>query len=178
MNNPIYNKIYISKLLLDLMSKDIIKVFDYIPELDCFKPTEEYTKLAERLGITEWNPVVWIGRYFALDNDYGEHWFDNWDEREALEEKAKKHGYDSHNLLIVIPDRFKIKESKDGPVHSPEMRKQFWSDVLSSLELSLDTLFEEAKFWNGKRKKYNPPEFFISDLEERINSIKFEYSNK
>ncbi len=26
-------------------------------------------------------------QYFMLDNDYGEHWFDNWDKREEIQEK-------------------------------------------------------------------------------------------
>jgi hypothetical protein len=63
-----------------------VRVFKYIDQLDAFVVTDEYRHLAEQLGLSEWNPVVWIGRLFTLDNDYGEHGFDNWDEREALEE--------------------------------------------------------------------------------------------
>ena len=96
----------------------------------------------------EWSPVVWIGRYFTRDNDFGEHWFDNHDERDKLEGKAKQLGYDSDELLIVVPERY--QDGKDGPCHSPELRKKFWTDVFSSLHLSLDTLFEEARY-NNKR---------------------------
>ena len=49
---------------------------------------DSFAKISEYLGLTEWNPVVWIGRLFTLDNDLGEHWFDNWDLRDALSERA------------------------------------------------------------------------------------------
>jgi hypothetical protein len=55
-----------------------VRVFTYIDQLDAFVVTDQYRDLADRLGLTEWNPVVSIGRLFTLDNDYGEHWFDNW----------------------------------------------------------------------------------------------------
>jgi hypothetical protein len=50
-----------------------VRVFKYIEQLDAFVVTEEYRQLADQLGLTEWHPVVWIGRLFILDNDYGEH---------------------------------------------------------------------------------------------------------
>ncbi len=68
----------------------MVRVFRYVQELDAFVVTAEFTSLAERLGLSEWHPVVWVGRLFLLDNDYGEHWFDNWGEREALEARAKE----------------------------------------------------------------------------------------
>lgn len=101
-----------------------------IQEVDAFVPTAEYSKLAQQLGLVEWNPVVWIGRLFALNNDYGEHWFDNWDEREARSEAASKLGFESQDLLIVLPDRFKNDDG--GPCNPPDLRKQFWTDVLKS----------------------------------------------
>jgi hypothetical protein len=111
-----------------------VHVFKYIEQLDAFVVTDKYRHLADRLGLTEWNPVVWIGRLFTLDNDYGEHWFDNWDEREALAGDAQKFGIASDELMILVPDR--LKNDNDGPCHAPAFRKQFWTDVLSSLELS------------------------------------------
>jgi hypothetical protein len=51
--------------------------------------------------------VVWIGRLFTLDNDYGEHWFDNWDEREEKASDAHALGIEPEELLIVNPERFK-----------------------------------------------------------------------
>lgn len=68
------------------------KIFRYLDDLDCFVVSEEYQRLADQLGLTEWSPVVWIGRLFTLDNDYGEHWFDNWHLREPLEEAAAQRG--------------------------------------------------------------------------------------
>lgn len=162
-----------------------IKVFDYIRELDCFAVREEFRDLVERLGIAEWTPVVWICRLFALDNDFGEHMFDNWDEREEIAERAKSLGYEEDDLLILNPDRFtdhdpyclkcrkrarkaicpdckeELHVGIDGPCHSDEQRKLFWTDVLQCLELDLETIFNEA------RAKGN--------VEEEINLIKDEY---
>jgi repressor LexA len=146
----------------------MIRVFQYIDQLDAFIVTDEYRHLADQLGLTEWNPVVWIGRLFTLDNDYGEHWFDNWDERAALEGKARQLGIASEQLMIIVPDRF--KNDADGPCHPPAFRKQFWTDVLKSLELSYDTLFEQARQCNDFVKEYLPDEF-IEDLEERIAAL-------
>lgn len=145
-----------------------VRVFRYIEALDAFLVTDEYQALADRLGLNEWNPVVWIGRLFTLDNDYGEHWFDNWEERKALEAKAAALGLESHNLLIVVPGRF--TDGKDGPCHPPEMRKRFWTDVLQSLELSCELLFAEARRANEALKEAVPEEY-LPDLEERIREI-------
>src|SRR5262249_34215075 len=124
-----------------------VRVFEYVPELDAFLITKEFQRLASSLGLMEWHAAVWIGRLFMLDNDYGEHWFDNWDEREAVEEKAREMGIDSHDLMIFTPERF--ANGRDGPCHSPELRKLFWTDVLKSLELSHELLFEEACYQNA-----------------------------
>ena len=55
----------------------MIPVFKYIPEIDAFILDPTFKRIANELGLNEWHEVVWIGRYFALDNDFGEHWFDN-----------------------------------------------------------------------------------------------------
>ena len=151
-----------------------VRVFKYIDQLDAFVVTDEYRHLADQLGLTEWNPVVWIGRLFTLDNDYGEHWFDNWDERAALEGKAQKLGIASEQLMILVPDRF--KNDDDGPCHPPAFRKQFWTDVLKSLELSYETLFEKARQCNAFAKESLPDEF-IEDLEERIATLRTSVCN-
>jgi hypothetical protein len=151
-----------------------VRVFQYIDRLDAFVVTDEYRYLADQLGLMEWHPVVWIGRLFALDNDYGEHWFDNWEERAALEDDAQKLGIASDQLMIVVPDRF--KNDADGPCHTPAFRKQFWTDVLKSLALSYDTLFEEARQNNTIIKEYLPDEY-IEDLEARIVAIQTRVGN-
>ena len=162
------------------MSK--IKVFDYIPELDCFVVSPPFKKLMEDLDLAEWTPVVWLGRLFAMDQDFGEHIFDNWDERTVILKKAKELGinlgiaFDGENelqveneLMVVVPDRFtdhgefcfhckervreatcpkcqgKINVGPDGPCHSDEVKKRFWTDVLDSLTLDLETIFLQAK---------------------------------
>lgn len=149
----------------------VVRVFRYIEELDAFLPTEEYAELAHYLGIAEWNPVVWIGRLFRLDNDVGEHWFDNWDLREAKQEQAEALGIDASELLIVDPDWF--QDGADGPCHTAEIRKRFWTDVLRSLELSYELLYDEARKRNDRiRDLY--PDGFLPDLEQRIARVEEE----
>lgn len=77
------------------------------PELDAFVVTDEFKYLAARLGIVEWHELVWMGRLLISDNDYGEHLFDNWAEREQREAKAKELAIESRELMTVAPFRFK-----------------------------------------------------------------------
>lgn len=155
-----------------------IKIFDYVEELDAFLVRPEFVALSDRLGLTEWTPVVWIGRLFLLDNDYGEHWFDNWDEREALKERAAQLGIDDYDLMIITPWRF--QNGTDGPCSTDGTRKMFWTDVLKSLTLSYELIFQEAHQNNVKKAKYyqqfpdqaTGDEEAIEDLEERITEIK------
>ena len=145
---------------------DKIKIFDYIPELDCFNVTPDYKCVAWLLGLVEWNYVVWIGRLFTGDEDFGEHWFDNWDEREALKKKAANMGFDSDELYILNPKRFVI--GKDGPSHTDQERKMFWTDVLKSLTLSVDTLAVIAA-------RNNPPvgdEDHVTNLKKKIQQVR------
>lgn len=146
-----------------------LKVFRYIEELDSFVVTDEYRKVADELGLSEWNPVVWIGRLFTLDNDYGEHWLDNWELREQKKAEAEALGFAPEDLMIIDPDR--LQNGADGPCNRPETRKRFWTEVLKSLELSLDFLFRKARE-NNKRTREVAPDFFIEDLERRIEKIK------
>jgi hypothetical protein len=145
-----------------------IRIFRYISELDAFLITEEYQRLADDLGLTEWHAAGWIGRLFMLDADYGEHWFDNWDEREALTAQAEALGIDPYDLMIISPGR--MASGRDGPCNTPEMRKRFWTDVLKSLEISYDLLFDKARQMNERTKEILPDEY-IEDLEERISRI-------
>lgn len=140
-----------------------IRIFEYIDFLDCFVVNPAYKTIADYLGLTEWNEVVWIGRYFSLDNDYGEHWFDNWPLRDQLETKAKEVGITYNELLILDPDRF--KNDVDGPCHTPAERMLFWRDVLRSLELSMELLFHEARKCNAEREGEDD---YIKNLESRI----------
>jgi hypothetical protein len=146
----------------------MIRIFTYIEELDAFVVSSEYKKIAEELGLKEWNEVVWIGRYFLLDNDYGEHWFDNWQLRDRLESRSSEVGIKADRLLIIDPDRF--KNDKDGPCHSKEHRKKFWTDVLISLELSYETLINEAVLMNKARTTSDPD--YVADLDEKIAKIR------
>ena len=50
------------------------------------------------------------------------------------------------------------------------LRKRFWTDVLTSLELSYALLFEAARFWNTRIQEIIPDEY-IPDLEERIAAL-------
>ena len=146
----------------------MIKIFKYLESLNCFVVDPNYKIIADELGLTEWHETVWIGRFFTLDNDYGEHWFDNWELRAPLEQKANELGLDITELFIVDPERF--KNGIDGPCHDDTERVRFWSDVLESLHLSYDTIFSEARKLNNKRKE-NDAEDYIPNLEERIARI-------
>ena len=145
-----------------------VKIFEYLEPLDAFTVTETYRRLAEKLGLTEWSPVVWIGRLFLMDNDFGEHWFDNWDLREEKTVEAERLGFDASELFIIAPSRF--SNGKDGPCHTGTVRKLFWTDVLKSLELSYGLLFEEARQQNKALKAICPKDA-INDLEQRITEI-------
>lgn len=147
-----------------------IKIFNYIPELDSFIPTKEYKEIATQLGLVEWNYVVWMGRLFTMDDDYGEHWFDNWDEREEISDKATAMGYDCDELYIINPKWF--TDGKDGVCHTDEERKLFWTDVLKSLTINLDTLFLLAL-------KNNPAvgEYDHLPIKKRIKQLTIQYSS-
>ncbi len=149
-----------------------LKVFDYVEELDCFLVNERFRYVADDLGISEWSPVVWIGRLFTLDNDYGEHWFDNWDLREEHAAAAEQLGLETHDLMIIDPSRF--SDRRDGPCHSPAMRKQFWTDVLKSLTLSPELMFAQARLFNEHSKQFDMIEDYLPDLEERIERLQRE----
>lgn len=157
-----------------------IRVFKYLKEIDAFEVTSEYRDLAELLGLAEWNPVVWIGRLFAMDNDFGEHWFDNWDARDERDAIASSYGFDAENLLTIDPSRF--KDGKDGPCHADEFRALFWRDVLRSLELSLEVLFDKARRVNEaeqKRQVTDPlASTYIEDLEGRIDALKRKFASR
>ena len=150
------------------MTAGTVKIFDYLSDLDCFLVSAQYRAVADELGLVEWSPVVWIGRLLLLDNDYGEHWLDNWDLREQLQPQAEAHGIPYEDLLMIDPERF--KNDQDGPCHTPELRKRFWTDVLKSLELSYDVLFDEARSFNEHNRLYFPAEY-IHDLDERMHRI-------
>jgi len=150
-----------------------IKIFQYQESIDAFVVTKKYKDIADKLDLWESNPVVWIGRLFILDNDYGEHLFDNWDEREAIAEEAKKLGFNEEEVMILRPDWF--QSGSDGPCHSDEQRKRFWTDVFKSLRLSLNTLFEEARA-NYQEQAIDKTEKDYIALERTIKQIKKEYN--
>lgn len=58
-----------------------------------------------------------------MDNDFGEHWFDNWEERDKVESKARTFGIEYDDLFVIDPSRF--KDSRDGPCHTDMERKCF-----------------------------------------------------
>lgn len=159
---------------MDILRKQI-KAFLYLPKPDCFVVAPELQGLCDKLHLTEWSAVVWMGRLFARDQDFGEHWFDNWEEREELE--GIPEGMDEEQMMIVVPERFTqgdcycihcfdppvcnevehyrrlpcpkcgkdIHVGPDGPCYPDKVKKLFWTDVLDSLHISLNTLFELAR---------------------------------
>lgn len=158
-----------------------IKIFEYVEQMDGFITSTTYQTLADELGLTEWNPVVWIGRLFLMDNDSGEHWFDNWDIRESRRDQGNRLGYDVDMMFFLDPTRF--QNGRGGPCHSDDFRRRFWTDVLLSLELDVTLLFDEARTVQKALKKQRdafpdePDETlgYIHDIEARIRNIAVRY---
>ena len=126
--------------------KSEYQIFDYIDFADCFVVNKEFERVNWLIGLNEWHAVVWLGRAFISNNDFGEHWFDNWDERDKLFEKHKNQFLeigieDEGELMILLADRMAPQKlTTDGPCHSPEVLKKIWTDVLKSLKISKETL--------------------------------------
>ena len=73
------------------------------------------------------------------------------------------------------PERF--QDGKDGPCNPPQLRKRFWTDVLRSLELTYELLFDTARERNERLREALPPDVlekvdYLPDLEERIARVK------
>lgn len=153
----------------------MIRVFDYIAELDAFVTTRRFAEIADALGLSEWTPVVWIGRLFHRDQDDGEHWHDNWNEREAISARARKAGYDPDRLLIVSPD----KMAGYAPCHSADLRKRFWTDVMKSLHVAPDTIFAAAIEGRENEKRASlDPETDDATFERRLEGLRRRYSRQ
>jgi len=144
-----------------------VKIFKYLNELDAFVLTDEYKHVAEHLGLGGWESYAWIGRLFTMDNDFGEHWFDNWELREQMAADAEKLGFDESELLIF--DASRMTDFKDGPCHSDASRKKFWTEVLQNLELSLDLIIEEARSNYQTSTELGIADF--EDFEERVQTL-------
>src|SRR5262249_28667709 len=103
---------------IPVMPVAAVRVFQYLQELDAFLPTTEYAALADELGLEDPTPIVWIGRLLTLDNNYGEHWFDNWEERQAIDrDRVTELGLDPDiidQLLIIVPERFVSHHTDQG----------------------------------------------------------------
>src|SRR5262249_16986453 len=131
-----------------------------------FHLTPEYTSLAEAVQMEGWEAFAWLGRLFSLDNDVGEHWFDNWDLREQRAEAAARHGLDTNTLLIVNPRC--MAGGRDGPCHTDELRGRFWKEVLMSLELSEDLIIAKARDFHGRLSDPSAVDEVLAELEERV----------
>jgi hypothetical protein len=140
----------------------MVRIFRYHPGVDAFALTAEYAALAEVLGMEGWESFAWIGRLFTLDNDVGEHWFDNWALREQRAEVAARHGLDADTLLFIDPRR--MADGRDGPCNTDEFRTRFWTEVLSSLDLSEELIITKAREFHARCAE--PSE--MAALEARI----------
>ena len=145
-----------------------IKVFNYIEKLDGFVVTAEFKQICNHLGLFGWHGTAWMGRYFTLDNNYGEHWFDNWDLRAEKGATGKLLNIGEHDMLLIDPERFINKN--DGACHTDIQRKAFWTSVLKSLRVSVDIIIEEARM-NSNFEDDLDEHGRTPDLEERIKAI-------
>ncbi|HIH11881.1 TPA: hypothetical protein HA241_06845 [Candidatus Woesearchaeota archaeon] len=155
-----------------------VQVFSYVPALHAFVVNDNYKNISDRLGLEEWNPVVWLGRYFCLDNDYGEHWMNCDERRDQIMSEIRRLGLAPEQVYVVDADYFQ-QSGQDG-VHSSELRGLFWRDLLSSLRLSYELLFEEARYANELTATHLSTDDtdYIADLEQRIDGIRTEYCSK
>lgn len=114
-----------------------------------FSVQPDFARVVELLDMFEWSPVVWLGRLLLMDEDYGEHMFDAWEERDALRPKIRELGLgkllgnDGEFALVVRPETFVGR--RDGPCNTNAARLAFWTDVLSSMSLSAATMLECAR---------------------------------
>jgi len=153
-------------------TKMMLQVFEYVEELDAFKVHPKFAEICGRLQLNEWGiGPIFIGRYLCMDNDFGEHFSDNWELREARDSEIKSSEFEAEELFFIEPERF--SDGRDGPCHSPEMRKMFWTEVFKSLQLSCDFLFKEARsnYERGVRLKSREEERFAQIVEKEIESI-------
>jgi hypothetical protein len=143
----------------------MIKIFTYIPELDCFVINPEYKKIANTLNLDE---LTWIGKYFLLEGDTTRGWIGKTNDK-ILEKQAIKLEINPADLLSINPEIF--QQGQDDSHYSILERKGFWTDVLISLELSADTIFNEAIRVNNERDQKDKK--YLSDIEQRIEKIRF-----
>lgn len=114
-----------------------------------FSVQPDFARVVELLDMVEWSPVVWLGRLLLMDEDFGEHIFDAWDERDALVPKIEELGLGNllgnygEFALIVRPEVFIGR--RDGPCNTNAARFAFWTDILSSMSLSAATMLECAR---------------------------------
>lgn len=156
-----------------------IQVFRHVPDLDVFVCTDLYLKAAYGLRIAEWNPVVWIGRLFCMDEDYGEHWMDNEELFERCPPEMIQSRFGGRHPFLIRPSR--MAAGTDGPCHSEDVRRRFWTDVLKSLRVSWSTLVAEARENNENCRKSgvlpedaDDDEGYVPDLEARIERVRVE----
>lgn len=69
--------------------------------------------------------------------------------------------------MFLLPGCF--SGATDGPCHSDEVRKAFWTQVLKSLQLEPQFLFQLAR--ENNQKYVQRPDHHVPDLEERIEKL-------
>ncbi len=169
-----------------------MKIFDYRPDIssDTFVATKDYSRIARILHMDH-VLATWIGELFALDKSQGVNWFSNWCIQDKLgEELLKRHESpaDGEAFNRLLQERYKVRSYKDvvilnlsdnyGKVDDSEFYRRFWIELLDSLHLRLETIFDEARTLNDRAercaKHYGDP-FKPVDLESRISRIKAHY---
>lgn len=151
-----------------MSEEPMIKVFEYLPTVNAFATTDEYSYVAERLKLGTNNPVDWIGRHLCLEMDEGRNWLEEVKEH-PKKEFAREHGLKCKQLYLLDPNFF-IDTRVETPYNSGQL-KAFWINVLQSLAFSIDTLCEEARFQSDQRED----DRFDESLEGAIADIRQKY---
>jgi hypothetical protein len=126
-----------------------MKVFVFHPQLQAFTYSPEYKNLAILLELG-WEARAWMGRLFAMDNDFGEHWLDSDEFVEDIRDAAEALGLDPDVVVLMRVDPRRMVDGSDGPCNSDEFRQRFWNEVMASLDLSPELVYQMARDFHGR----------------------------
>lgn len=148
----------------DDLERQAIPIFQYHESLDGFTIHPAYQKWFISTGVLESPPVDWIGCLLCLDNGFGEILFENDALRVKHADQIHALGLDPSQVFFLEPKRFQTGE--DGPCHTDEFRKSFWTQTLRQLRVTPE-LLQRLNTSQIQYPRENRSHFFIhysSDL--------------
>lgn len=175
------------------MADSKIKLFEHKPEIgaNVFVATRDFRQISKILQMDH-VLVSGIGELLQFDNSAA-NFLTNWSIQEAIgEELLMHHGLspdaDAQVFNRLLQQEYGLRSYKDLVLfrHSKcdceadaELCDRFWQELLSSLHLSLNTIFDESRTLYATRERmaehYND-EFKPFNLERRIFKIQRVYN--